>query len=392
MTAGRPPAGSLAVLHDMVEEGWPSMDQMGALITTRVPALAPELKVTAIRHPMTRIVSPGPLATRNPFFLADRILNRMVLYPRRVRRRVAGRFDIYHVVDHSYAQLVRDLPAERTLVSCHDIDTFRSITTPPDEARGPFFRAMAARILGGLRRAAVIVCVSDAARFDLLRFNLIDPDRIRVVPNGIDPAFLDEPPAAARERAAALLPPQRGVFDVLHVGNDIPRKRIDRVIEIVATLRKRGHWIRLVRVGSLLGEQTRNRAIELGMVDIVELPFVDRDVLRAIYERCDLLLMPSDREGFGLPVLEAFAAGKPVVASDIAAFRESSGGLARLVDPEALQEWVGAVEQVLGTADPSGTLAAARRAFAASRTWDDHVRGLLPLYAELLDRPRPGPR
>jgi glycosyltransferase involved in cell wall biosynthesis len=177
------------------------------------------------------------------------------------------------------------------------------------------------------------------------------------------------------------------VVDVLHVGNDIPRKRLDRVIEIVATLRKRGHRIRLVRVGSLLGHETRQRAIALGTVNIVELPFIDRDALRAIYERCDVLLLPSDREGFGLPILEAFAAGKPVVASDIPAIRESSAGLATLVDRDAMHDWVAAVERVLGTPDPSGELAAARRARAASRTWDDHVRGLLPVYAELLGRP-----
>ena len=53
---------------------------------------------------------------------------------------------------------------------------------------------------------------------------------------------------------------------------------------------------------------TRKRAEELAFVDFIELPFVDRDVLRAVYERCDLLLLTSDREGYGLPVLEAFAA------------------------------------------------------------------------------------
>ena len=174
-----------------------------------------------------------------------------------------------------------------------------------------------------------------------------------MVPNGIDPALLEEPPAAARARAAELLPPQRGVFDVLHVGNDIPRKRLDRLVEIVATLHKRGHWIRLVRVGSPLRHATRQRMIELSLGDVVELPFVERDVLRALYERCDLLLLTSDREGYGLPVLEAFAAGKPVVASDIPALRESSGGLARVVPPDSLHEWVAAIEDVLRTGDPT---------------------------------------
>ena len=392
MTDGLSLTGSMAVLHDMVEEGWLSMDQMGHLLTTRVPVLAPGLTVTPIQHPMTRVLSPGPLATVKPAFFADRVLNRMLFYPQRVTRQVAGRFDLYHVVDHSYAQLVSSLPPGRTIVTCHDIDTFRPIVRPPEERRNPLFKMMTRRILQGLRRAEVVVCVSEAARDDLLRFSLADPARVRVVPNGIDPALLEPPSDAARARVTALLPPQRGMFDLLHVGNDVPRKRLDRVIEIIATLRKRGHWVRLIRVGSPLRRQTRQRAVDLGFGDAIELAFVDPDVLRAVYQRSDLVLLPSDREGYGLPVLEAFAAGKPVVASDIPALRETAGGLATLVRTDALHDWVAAIEQTLSAGDPTGELAAARRARAARLTWDDHVRGLLPIYAELLERARPRPR
>jgi glycosyltransferase involved in cell wall biosynthesis len=378
-------SGSIAVIHDMPEEGWPSMDQMGHLLTSRLPIVAPGLKVTPVRHRMTRVFSIGPLGGVRPLFSADRVLNRMLLYPRRVREAASRRFDVYHIVDHSYAQLALELPPERTIVTCHDIDTFRSLVQPEEDPRHPLFNMMTRRIAAGLRRAALVVCISQAAHDDLVRFELADPARLRVVPNGIDPALLDEPPAEARHRAIELLPPQRGVFDVLHVGNDIPRKRLDRLVEIVITLRKRGHWIRLVRVGSPLREVTRRRMLELGLADVIELPFVDRDVLRAIYERCDLLLLTSDREGYGLPVLEAFAAGKPVVASDIPALRESSGGLARMVPPESLHDWVSAIEAVLRAGDPTGAMAAQRRAHAAARTWDHHVQGLLPVYRELLE-------
>jgi glycosyltransferase involved in cell wall biosynthesis len=379
-------SGTLAVLHDMPEEGWPSMDQMGALLTSRIPAFAPGLQVTPVHHRLQRVVSIGPLKAIRPAFFADRVLNRMVLYPRGVRRNVAGRFDIYHIVDHSYAQLALELPLNSTMVTCHDIDTFRSLGDAREHARPIWFRAMTRRILRGLQRAALVVCGSEAARADVIQFKLADPSRLRVVPNGIDPALLADPPDDARARAAALYPAQRGVFDLLHVGNDVPRKRLDRLIGIVATLRRRGHWVRLVRVGSPFRPETRQKVQELALNDIVELPFLDRDVLRAVYDRCDLLMLPSDREGYGLAVVEAFAAGKPVIASDIPALRESSGGLATLVQPDALQAWVEATEQVLSAGDPTGALAAARRARAASLTWDDHVRGLLPIYAELLER------
>ena len=384
MTASARLTGSVAVLHDMVEEGWPSMDQMGHLLTTRVPVLAPGLSVTPVHHRMIGVTSAPGLGHVRRLVLADRVLNRMALYPGRVRYFVRGRFDVYHVVDHSYAQLALALPPQRTIVSCHDIDTFRSLVQPAEDPRGPLFNAMTRRILAGLRRAAIVVCGSAAAHDDLVRFGLADPARLRIVPNGIDPALLEPPPAAARARAGELLPAARGIFDLLHVGNDIPRKRLDRLVEIVATLRTRGHGIRLIRVGSPLRPETRQRMDALAVTDVVELPFVERDVLRAIYARCDLLLLTSDREGYGLPVLEAFAAGKPVVASDIPALRESSGGLATLVPPDSLDEWVAAIERVLQSADVGGALAAERRVHAAARTWDQHVRGLLPIYDEIL--------
>jgi glycosyltransferase involved in cell wall biosynthesis len=251
---------------------------------------------------------------------------------------------------------------------------------------------MTRRILRGFRRAAVVVCASEASRDDAVRLKLTEASRLRVVPNGIDPAFLDEPSQEAQDRAAALLPAQRGVVDVLHVGSDIPRKRIDRVIDIVATLRKRGRWVRLVRVGAPFRPEHRQRIADLVVNDVVELPFLERDVLRAVYGRCDVLLLTSDREGYGLPVIEAFAAGKPVVASDIPALRETAGGLATLVRPDALPDWVAAVERAITDGDPDGALGAARRAHAAGLTWNRHVLGLLPIYEELLAGIRGAPR
>jgi glycosyltransferase involved in cell wall biosynthesis len=377
---------SLAVIHDMPEEGWSSMDQMGALITARVPMHSANIRTTAIRHHLVRVASRVPLGPERRRLFADRLFNRMILYPRRIRREVSGRYTLYHVVDHSYAQLVHDLPAASTIVTCHDVDTFRSITTPPEERRSAAFRAITLRILSGLQRAALVVCGSAAARDDLLRLGLVAEDRLRVVLNGIDPGFLSEPSAVAAEWAASHLADADGGTNLLHVGNDIPRKRLDRVLKIVAAVRESRPTVRLIRVGSSLTPAHRRLATQLN-VPVVELPFVDRDVLRAIYGRCAVLLLPSDREGFGLPVIEAFAAGRPAVISDIPALREVSGGMARWVSPDDIRGWVEAIDHALEPEDMAvGEYA--RRAYAASLTWDEHVRALLPIYDEVLDAGR----
>lgn len=377
---------SLAVIHDMPEEGWPSMDQMGELVTKRVPLHSEQIKATAIRHHLVRVASRVPIGSHHQTLLADRILNRLVLYPRRIRSEVRGRYSLYHIVDHSYAHLVHDLPPASTIVTCHDIDTFRCLATSTEEPRSRAFRAMTRRILAGLRRAAFVVCGSAATRDDLLRFDLVAPERIRVVANGIHPDFLPEPSPLAREWASAHLAHGDGAADLLHVGHDIPRKRVDRLLQIVSAVRETGQSVRLVRVGTPLTRTHQQLARRLN-VPVLELPPLDRDVLRAIYERCAVLLMPSDREGFGLPVIEAFAAGRPAVISDIAALREVSGGLARWVEPNDIRGWVAAIQQALQPQDVAvGEYA--RRAHAASLTWDVHARGLLPVYDEVLDAAR----
>jgi glycosyltransferase involved in cell wall biosynthesis len=374
---------SLAVIHDMPEEGWSSMDQMGELIATRVPMVSGQIRTTPVRHQMVRIASRMPIGPERQTLLADRIFNRMVLYPRRIRSEVSGRYSLYHVVDHTYAHLVHELPRNSAIVTCHDTDAFRSLTTPPEERRSRPFRAMAQRVLAGLQRAACVVCGSESTRNELVKHGFVPEERTRVVMNGIDPDFLPEPSAVAREWAAGHLAGAGDAVDLLHVGNDIPRKRVDRLLRIVAAVREGGQAVRLVRVGSAMTRAHKRLAAQLN-VPVLEMPYVDRDALRAIYERCTVVLMPSDREGFGLPVIEAFAAGRPAVISDIPALREVSGGLARWVEPDDIRGWVAAIQQALQPQDVA-VGEGARRDHAASLTWDTHARGLLPVYDEVLD-------
>ena len=119
---------------------------------------------------------------------------------------------------------------------------------------------------------------------------------------------------------------------------------------------------------------------ELALADIVELPFIERDVLRAIYERCDLLLLTSDREGYGLPVLEAFAAGKPVVASGVP---ELAGVGPDVVLADGTAEFVGAVEEALERDTDADR--ARRQELAARNSWETRTDRLLGLVAKELD-------
>ena len=136
-----------AIVCDYLEEGWASMDLTGEMILDHLAARPPgEVAATRVRPPWRHRAArfSGSGTARN----VDRLLNRMVDYPRDLKRIAKDSpFDVYHIVDHSYSQLVHVLPAERTVVTCHDLDTFRCLLDPAAEPRPKWFRAMARRSL-----------------------------------------------------------------------------------------------------------------------------------------------------------------------------------------------------------------------------------------------------
>jgi glycosyltransferase involved in cell wall biosynthesis len=382
------------------------MDLMGEMILAHLERdHAGELVAARVCPPFRHRLACWPVVGRRRPGLArnaDRVLNRFVDYPRALSRIVRrGEFDLYHLVDHSYAQLVHVLPPGRAIVTCHDLDTFRCLVDPAREPRPRWFRMLARRTLTGLQRAAAVVCDSEATRSALLEHGLVPADRLRVVYPGTHPECTlaaqpeadAEAGAVAEAEAARLLGPVdlQGPPEILHVGSTIPRKRIDVLLATFAAIRRAHPGARLVRAGGALSAAQSDQARDLGIADaIVSLPFCSRATLAAVYRRASLVLLPSEAEGFGLPVVEALACGAPLLASDLAVLREV-GGDAPVFRPVAdLTAWSEAALSLL--ADPATRHArrAAGLAQAARFTWEHHAAQLKALYREVLRRSRPG--
>src|SRR5262245_32243193 len=313
----------VAVIADYAEEGWPSMDLVAEMLMAHLAREhAGTIEAQLVRPPMRRrLTRVRAIAEKGRLSGLDRVAARLWDYPRTLAP-LASRFEVYHIVDHSYAHLVHSLPEARTIVTCHDVDTFRSVLQPRDEPRSAPYRWMTRRILTGLARAARIACDSEATRRALIALAHLPEDRLTVIPNGTDTGGQPIADAAADAEAARLLGPRR-VPELLHVGSTIERKRIDLLLDLFAGVRQARPDVRLIRVGGPFTAEQRIRARELGVLDaITVLPFVDRATLAAVYRRSALALLPSEREGFGLPVIEALACGTPVVASDIAVLKE----------------------------------------------------------------------
>ncbi|HZP47023.1 MAG TPA: glycosyltransferase family 1 protein [Vicinamibacterales bacterium] len=370
----------VALCDDFAEERWPSMERVASMLDAELAAHhGAQVAARRVRPPFVRA------ATRIPLFGAaataakgDRFLNRIWRYSRHVAA-LRDRFDLFHVVDHSYAHLVNALPASRTIVTCHDLDAFRSLLDPQAEPRSAPFRTVTRRIAAGLGRAAHIICDTDAIRRDLIAAGLAAETRLSVIPLGVDGRFFDG------DR-----PVESPSVDLLHVGSTVARKRIDVLLKIVAAVAPSVPTLRLVRVGDPLTDDQRRLARDLGIADrVVERQAVDEDALAASYRGAAIVLQPSDREGFGLPLVEALAAGTPVVASDLPVLREVGGEVVTFCPAGDADAWACRVAELLRerTTCPARWRARqeAGRSWARRFSWRRFADDVVKVYARVAE-------
>ncbi|HEV2147381.1 MAG TPA: glycosyltransferase family 1 protein [Longimicrobiaceae bacterium] len=398
-----PPARTprLALVCDLLEEGWPSMDLVAEMLLGSLERDHPEsVAARRVRPPLRRrftAASNGSAhlnggAEEGRFRVnADRVLNRFWDYPRLLRRS-QGDFDLFHLVDHSYGQLVHHLPAERTVVTCHDLHTFQCLLAPEGHPRSTPFRMMTRHILRGVARAARVVFDTGAVRDEALAHGLVDPERATVAHLGVHPACTPEADPEADAEAARLLGRiPAGAPCLLHVGGTYGRKRIDLLLRIFAGVRRELPDAWLVRVGGPFSAEQARLADQLGVADAIEvLPFVERRVLSAVYRRAALVVLPSEEEGFGLPVLEAMTCGTPVVASDLPVLKEVGGDAAEYQSVGDVAGWSDAVVDLLSERRSDPAAWEARRAAGLARaerfTWREYAGKMVSVYQGVLEQ------
>jgi glycosyltransferase involved in cell wall biosynthesis len=372
-------APRLALLGDFREEGWPSMDLCAEMLARHLRQdQAQRLTLVEGCPPFRARLQRLPLfgrrrAARN----GDRLLNRLWDYPRHARRLHAGA-DLFHVVDHSYAQLLHALPAGTAGVYCHDLDTFRCVLEPAAEPRPRWFRVMARHILAGLQKAAVVFHSTAAVRAEIERHGLVNPSRLVHAPLGVAPEFR---PTGPPHPDTLSLPSQLGGRPyVLHVGSNIPRKRIDVLLAVFARMHERLPDLCLVKVGGEWNATQRELVERQRLTDaVVCLAGVERATLAHLYRNASLVLMPSEAEGFGLPVLEALACGAAVLASDLPVFREVARDAAFYAPVGNVEAWTEIGLELLRNPVRAGSVSA-RVAQAAQFSWQRHAEIIADAY------------
>ncbi len=217
----------------------------------------------------------------------------------------------------------------------------------------------------GLRRAAAVITPSQAIATEVIDTYRLNPAMVTVTPLGVDAAWFTASPPSRRWLTAHGLPARYLLF----VGTVEPRKNLPTLLEAVRGLHSEiADAPPLVLVGPAGWGPTLDLAGLPGGT-VVSAGYVRTDELRRLVAGASALCFPSFYEGFGLPPLEALAAGIPVVAADIPAVREvvgpMSGNAVRLVPPTEADAFTDALIGVLkDDVDPGPG-----RAYARTFTW-----------------------
>jgi glycosyltransferase involved in cell wall biosynthesis len=219
-------------------------------------------------------------------------------------------------------------------------------------------------------RADAIVAVSEVTRQHVMEFLNVPEDRVVTIYSGVDDVFrrpLDD--ERLREIRAKYSLPDRFL---LYAGAIYPPKNFARLVRAYARVGpERG--IPLVVAGGdnrFLSEHELREPEALGISEWVRRPgWLEQDVLAGVYALADALLLPSLFESCGLPVLEAMAAGCPVVTADRYGTKELAEGAAVLVDPESVDSIADGIRRVLDDVGLRARLVAAGRDRSRDFRW-----------------------
>jgi glycosyltransferase involved in cell wall biosynthesis len=238
------------------------------------------------------------------------------------------------------------------VVTVHDLSFEREAT-----AMGPLDRWIFKRVVPrAARHARRVIAVSERTKRDLVDLYAIPPERITVIPHGVDPVFA---------------PGGNGAHDyLLFVGAIQARKDPIAAAEAAESV-----GLPLVVAGPER-EPALARELERHGADLRG--YVEQDELARLYRGAACLVLPTRYEGFGLPVLEAMACGTPVVAHSDPALREVAGDVAVYAESGGLAD---AIRQALAQRE---RLAAAGLERARLFNWEETARSTLDVYREAL--------
>jgi glycosyltransferase involved in cell wall biosynthesis len=262
------------------------------------------------------------------------------------------------------------------IVTIHDLFFLKQ----PDWTEAEIRRDYVPLVREHVKRADGVICVSQYTASEAHLLLDVPQEKIAVIPNGVDPAYRANVSEEEVERVLAKRRLPRGAF--LYVGSEARRKNlVNLAMAYMGLARKRNRMPPLVLIGPGSGWAQAGPGPVIRAMGYLPTPEI-----RALMAASTALVLPSLEEGFGLPVVEAMAAGLPVICSRGSALEEVAGGAAALVNPLDTRSIADGMEKLMS--DP--TLAQRQReaGLAQSRKfdWDTAAARTLEFYRRILGR------
>lgn len=270
-----------------------------------------------------------------------------------------------------------------TVCTVHDLGMF----TNPEFYHPALRWRMNGLIRKGVRQSRLVLCISDAVRDAVQDYFHVADSRVMTVHHGIDPIY--RPQACEHVQTVMRRYGLRSPY-LIFVGQlRIGIKNLVRLLEAFAIFRRSEKDAQLVLVGRrpykgrypMAGFDETIQRLNLQSA-VRELGYVSVEDLPALYSGAEMLVFPSLCEGFGFPVLEAMACGTPVVASQIPALREISGGAALLVDPYSSEDIAAGMERMFYDQQLREKCCSKGLLRARSFTWEKAAEKTLAAYRQ----------
>ena len=285
--------------------------------------------------------------------------------PRNARRRLLAGPLFYGLdVFHGLNQRLPDRRMRRAVATFHDLFVLSGEYSTPE------FRArFAAQARHAAQRADLLIAVSEFTKSQVIGLLGVPPAKVRVVHHGIRALKL---PEAARENV------------ILFVGAIQKRKNLSRLVAAFETLQR--DWTLVLAGSSGFGAAEIDAQIQASPVRerIHVTGYISDQELARWYARASIFAFPSLDEGFGIPVIEAMAAGLPVITSNRSALKEVAGAAALLVEPERTEAIAEGLRELVQNPRLREELRQRGRDRATLFSWGKAVQLTWDVYQELL--------
>jgi glycosyltransferase involved in cell wall biosynthesis len=277
---------------------------------------------------------------------------------------------------------------DATLPTAFTLYDLIPLLRPETYLRDPGFKRLYMRRIQSLKRADLLLAISESSRREAIETLEIAPERITAIGTGLPPSFQEIGPLPDD---VEILTTRYGLCRpfVLYTGGDDFRKNLEGLIEAFALLSSDGRAAYQLAIVCQLSEGTQGRLIglaeKLGLDtgSIVCPGYVSDEELRLLYAKCSVFVFPSLHEGFGLPVLEAMACGAPVIGSNCTSIPEIINREDALFDPESPQSIAERMTEVLSNAGFRESLREWGRERAKAFTWESCAGKALQAFEAL---------